>query len=171
MQTKICLNCKTEYPKNRNMSKPQFAKSKFCSHKCFGIWYKPFADKRFKNPLTHPRWQGGRYLSTHGYIKSYTAEAKSSHGRREYEHRVIMEKYLGRTLNYNEIVHHLNHDKTDNRLENLQLVTRSEHILMHNACQSPEAKLKKELKQRQRNLNLTMARFILNSGAFLTALK
>ena len=47
-------------------------------------------------------------------------------------HRKIMEDHLGRKLTYNEVVHHLNHDKQDNRLENLVVLTRAEHIKIHN---------------------------------------
>lgn len=42
-----------------------------------------------------------------------------------------MEKYLGRKLRKNEIVHHINKNKRDNRIENLQLMTLAEHTSLH----------------------------------------
>lgn len=46
-------------------------------------------------------------------------------------HRVVMDNHLGRVLNRNEVVHHKNHNKNDNRVENLEVFDASEHCRKH----------------------------------------
>jgi hypothetical protein len=45
------------------------------------------------------------------------------------EHRIIMEKELGRKLKQNEDVHHINGDRLDNRVENLMVLSHRDHLL------------------------------------------
>ena len=46
-------------------------------------------------------------------------------------HTVVMEQSIGRYLNHDETVHHKNHIRNDNRIENLELMNRHEHFSMH----------------------------------------
>lgn len=56
---------------------------------------------------------------------------KQINGRKIDEHRYIMEAHLGRKLERNEFVHHINHNKRDNRIENLTIMTPEEHNKLH----------------------------------------
>lgn len=47
------------------------------------------------------------------------------------EHQLVMECVIGRHLLENECVHHINFIRNDNRKENLQLMTKSEHMSYH----------------------------------------
>lgn len=47
------------------------------------------------------------------------------------EHRLIMEKFLGRILDREELVHHINMDTLDNNIENLMVISRGEHARLH----------------------------------------
>lgn len=52
-------------------------------------------------------------------------------GKRRRAHRVIMERHLGRPLLDTEDVHHINGDPLDNRIENLCVMDRQDHIELH----------------------------------------
>ncbi len=77
-------------------------------------------------------WKGGRFKTPAGYIRLSLAEDdffRPSASKRGYifEHRLVMAKYLGRNLHNWEIIHHKNHIRDDNRIENLQLVSDDRH--------------------------------------------
>ncbi|WP_185858864.1 HNH endonuclease signature motif containing protein [Vreelandella populi] len=74
----------------------------------------------------NPNWNGGVYRGN-GYI------LLKRDGKYVPEHRLVVEEHIGRKLRNDEVVHHINHDKTDNRIENLQVMSRAEHIEEHRA--------------------------------------
>ena len=49
----------------------------------------------------------------------------------ERAHRLVIENKIGRRLKTDEVVHHINENKLDNRIENLELMTREEHTSHH----------------------------------------
>jgi hypothetical protein len=52
-------------------------------------------------------------------------------GKNHLEHRVVMARAIGRPLQRTEHVHHINGKKLDNRIENLEILTASEHTRKH----------------------------------------
>jgi hypothetical protein len=77
----------------------------------------------------HPNWKGGKYKECNGYVQIWMPSHPHA-DKRGYirEHRLVMEKVLGRYLESREIVHHKNGLKGDNRPENLRLTNNSDHI-------------------------------------------
>lgn len=70
----------------------------------------------------HPNWKGGRYKSSDGYILIYNPKHPNATSQGYvFEHRLLLEKHLGRYLNLKERVHHINRKKDDNRNENFML--------------------------------------------------
>lgn len=77
----------------------------------------------------------GQVLDKDGYVRINGVKDHPAHWNRKckyvLEHQLVMEAHLGRYLQPGELVHHVNGVKNDNRLENLELTTASEHAVGH----------------------------------------
>lgn len=75
---------------------------------------------------------GSKKIRSDGYVAIYfPSHPKSTKDGYIMEHDLIMECLIGRWLQDDEVVHHKNKIKNDNRASNLQLMTKSEHTRMH----------------------------------------
>lgn len=76
-------------------------------------------------------WKGGR-TTQKGYVAVLAKDHPRvpSHGYMP-EHVLVAEKMIGRYLRHDEVVHHRNGIKTDNRPDNLEVMTRAEHMRHH----------------------------------------
>lgn len=77
-------------------------------------------------------WRGGRIKAGGGHIYLYKPDHPNANLKGYVmEHRVVVEEHLGRLLEKEEVVHHRNGIKTDNRIENLEVMTVTEHRREH----------------------------------------
>lgn len=78
-------------------------------------------------------WKGGRSIASNGYvlIKVDRSHPLSDSRGYVYEHRLVASEKIGRLVTSLEHVHHINGDKTDNRPENLEVLTVAEHRFLH----------------------------------------
>lgn len=129
---KVCETCGESY-------RPFYAEQRFCTARCRGLWQR--IDKRrrcehcgaefiYRKPTQrfcsrqcHYDSHIGQVVNAGGYLRVFvprgTPGADSSG--RMLEHRWVMQQAIGRPLEAHETVHHMNGDKLDNRIENLQL--------------------------------------------------
>jgi hypothetical protein len=84
--------------------------------------------RRMRKIGLSPSRMPGNYLSQNGYLMVLIPNHPFANSRGYVrQHRVVMEHSIGRFLNLDEVVHHINAIKTDNRIENLRLMSKSEH--------------------------------------------
>jgi ribosomal protein L37AE/L43A len=109
-----CLVCSKEFyaPAYRMET------AKFCSRSCTSIANPSNTEKaRMASPI----------MKRAGTSNQKKYIVINVNGRQIREHRHVMQVHLGRTLLPHEHVHHINGDVTDNQVENLMVLTNSEH--------------------------------------------
>ena len=132
-ETVICEHCKREY----KVIPSRLKNTRFCSNVCHGkhiLQSREVINKiKRKYKEDNPAWnkKGFSYHSD-GYILIRVGNHPHAHKGWYFEHRIIMEKHLGRFLQSTELIHHINGNKRDNRIENLKIISRSKHCKIQN---------------------------------------
>lgn len=104
-----------------------------------GGWKKTGAEKQKISELhkgpKNPQWKGGKFLD-HGYVRINKPDHPQA-DKKGYvlEHRLMVERPLGRYLKNSEKIHHINENKTDNQTSNLLICSNSYHVKLHRQIQ------------------------------------
>lgn len=116
--TNVCTVC----GKNYEIKACRKLTAKYCSKVCMtngSIGHRPY------------NYNGGKYMHK-GYVLLLQKNHPLSRDGYVYEHRIVMEQHIGRFLSEKEVVHHKNNIRSDNRIENLELLSsQSEHFKEH----------------------------------------
>ena len=124
----ICPICGKEfYRRPRDIKKVNHPT---CSKKCSG----ELKRTTYKGS-NNPKWRGGKIKRSDGRVFVYVPGHPKAimGGSHILEYRLIAEIIIGRHLKDNEVVHHRDGDVTNNILDNLEVITFSEHARIHSA--------------------------------------
>lgn len=142
---RTCAQCGSAYKVKPSQRWRRAAK--YCSKRCQG-------DAVIKRPLEQTHNGRCARLNAGGYVMVYEPDDdRSDNGGWYFEHRVIVERHLGRRLRSDEVVHHLNGIKSDNRLENLTVMDAIDHAVLSSGD------YKREVEERLRRLDEYERRF------------
>ena len=77
-----------------------------------------------------PTWKGGKNFTVDGYVRIFKPDhPKCQKNGYILEHRLVMEEFLGRYVDSDERIHHIDYNKTNNKIENLHLCKNIKYIL------------------------------------------
>ena len=110
-----------------------------------------YTTRQTKSGENHPNWKGGRYHHGDGYIIVQLLPDSPYYSMAHergcvLEHRLVMAQHVGRCLLDSEVVHHINGDKADNQIENLELLPNDASHLPYIRLQQRILKLEREVK-------------------------
>ena len=131
---KVCQHCGKKYP----IYPYEINRSKFCSRICQTTFISRHRPPRKLKIIKDKQ----------GYILEWCPKHPYHYHNKYYlQHRIVMEKSLGRYLKKYEHVHHINGDKSDNKIENLKLMSKRKHQGIHNSLRIISKETREKMKK------------------------